>query len=239
MEPELRQTLDQAVAAFQGGDYDTAERLLTALVDRPPVYANVHNMLGFIYSHRGLHEQAVDHFRRALTINPRYTEAQLNLAITLADVGSYDEALAEIRSAQDREQEGGWPVGSPVRDRLANAHAALGRLYHELRLFDHAVAEFDKALSWAPRFADIHLQRALSLAERGALEDADRGIVQALEINPKYVKAYLDLGLVCLRRGQRQRALKAWRQAQALDPDNQLAKIYLRQAEGPAATSPA
>jgi tetratricopeptide (TPR) repeat protein len=105
MEPDLRQILDQAVGAFQGGDYETAERLLLALVDHPPVYANVHNMLGFIYSHRGLPEKAVEQFRRALEINPNYTEAQLNLAITLADIGVYDQALAEYRTAQDREQQ--------------------------------------------------------------------------------------------------------------------------------------
>jgi Flp pilus assembly protein TadD len=64
-------------------------------------------------------------------------------------------------------------------------------------------------------------------------------MVHALEINPKYTKAYLDLGLICLRRGQRERAIKAWRQALALDPENQLAKIYLRQAEGNQPASPA
>ena len=239
MEPDLRQILDQAAAAFQTGDYDTAERLLLALVDHPPVYANVHNMLGFIYSHRGLPEKGVEQFRRALEINPNYTEAQLNLAITLADIGVYDQALAEYRTAQDREQQAGTPISSPVRDRLANAHATLARLYHELRLYEQAVTEYDKALAWAPRFADLHLRRAQSLAEKGALDEADRGLVQALEINPKYTKAYLELGLICLRRGQRQRALKAWRQALALDPGNQLAKIYLRQAEGGQPASPA
>lgn len=239
MEADLRQILDQAVAAFQAGDYETAERLLLGVVNHPPVYANVYNMLGFIYGHRGLPEKAVEQFRRALEINPSYTEAQLNLAITLADIGVYDQALAEYRTAQDREQQAGSPVVAPVRDRLANTHATLGRLYHELHLYDHAVAEFDKALAWAPRFADIHLRRAQTLAEQGALDEAARSLMAALEINPRYIKAYLDLGLICLRRGQRQRALKAWRQALELDPENQLAKIYLRQAEGSQSAPPA
>jgi len=239
VEAELRQVLNQAITAFQEGDYDEAERLLLALAERPPVYANVYNMLGFIYSHRGLPEKATELFRRALGVNPNYTEAQINLAITLSDMGVTDQAIAEYRKIQDREERAGTPVPSPVRDRLANAHSGIGQLYHALRLYDHAVAEFDKALIWAPRFADLHLRRAQSLAEKGALDEADRGLVQALEINPKYTKAYLELGLICLRRGQRQRALKAWRQALALDPGNQLATIYLRQAEGGQPASPA
>ncbi len=232
MEPELKQVLNQATAAFQAGDYEAAEPLLLALAERPPVYANVYNMLGFIYSQRGLPEKAVDLFRRALAVNPNYTEAQLNLTITLADMGVYDQALDEFGKAQAREQQAGAPVPSPVRDRLANAHASLGRLYHELRLFDHAVAEFDKALTWAPRFADLHWRRAQSLAERGALDDAARGLLKALEINPRYTQAYLDLGLVFMRRGNRDQAVQAWKKAQSLDPDNRLAQIYLRQVEG-------
>ena len=238
MEAELKQIFNQATAAFQGGDYEGAERLLLALADHPPVYANVYNMLGFIYSQRGLPEKAVELFRRALSVNPNYTEAQINLAITLSDLGVYDQAIAEYRKVQARETQAGAPVPSPVRDRLANAHSNLGLLYHELRLYDHAVAEYDKALTWAPRFADIHFRRAQSLAERGSLEEAARSLLRALEINPRYVQAYLDLGLVFLRAGNRDQAVKAWQRAVAMDPDNQLAKIYLHQAQRePAAPS--
>ncbi len=239
MDPDLRQVLTQATTAFQAGDYETAEPLLLALVERPPVYANVYNMLGVIYTQRGLPEKAVDLFRRALAVNPHYTEAQLNLTITLADMGVYDQALDEFSKARDREHQAGAPVSSPVRDRLANAHAALGRLYHELRLYDHAVAEFDKALTWAPHFADLHWGRAQSLAARGALDEAARALQQALEINPRYTQAYLDLGMVLLRRGKREQAIRAWRKAQSLDPESRLARIYLRQVEGHPAAPPA
>ncbi len=239
MEAELKQVLNQATAAFQAGDYEVAEPRLLALVERPPVFANVYNMLGFIYSQRGLPEKAVDLFRRALAINPNYTEAQLNLTITLADMGVYDQALDEFGKAHDRERLAGAPVASPVRDRLANAHANLGRLYHELRLYDHAVAEFDKALMWAPRFADLHWRRAQSFAENGALEEAARGLQRALEINPRYTQAYLDLGLVFMRRGDQDQAVQLWQKALSLDPENRLASIYLRQVEEHPATPPA
>lgn len=232
MEPEIRQLLNQATAAFQVGDYETAEPLLMTVAEHPPVFANVYNMLGFIYSQRGMPEKAVELFRRALTVNPNYTEAQLNLTITLADMGVYDQALAEFAKAQERELRGGAAVTSPVRDRLANAHASLGRLYHELRLFGHAVVEFDKALSWAPRFADLHCRRAQSFLEQGAFDEALRGLLKALEINPHYTQAYNDLGLAFLRRGNREQAILAWRKALSLEPENQLAKIYLKQVEG-------
>jgi len=239
MEPEIKQVLNQATTAFEAGDYDRAEPLLAAVAEHPPVFANVYNMLGFIYSQRGLPEKAVELFRRALAVNPNYTEAQLNLTITLADMGVYDEALAEFAKAQEREQQGGAPIASPVRDRLANAHATLGRLYHDLRLYGHAVAEFDKALSWGPRFADLHWRRAQSLAEQGALDEAVGGFLKALEINPRYTQAYNDLGLVFLRRGNREQALLAWRKALTLDPENRLARIYLNQVEGRSETPPA
>ena len=239
MEAELKPLLNQATTAFEAGDYEVAEPLLQALAERPPVFADVYNMLGFIYTQRGLPEKAVDLFRRALAINPNYTEAQLNLTITLADMGVYDQALDEFGKAHERERMAGAPVASPVRDRLANAHANLGRLYHGLRLYDHAVAEFDRALTWAPHFADLHWGRAQSLAEQGALDEAARGFQNALELNPRYTQAYLDLGLVYMRRGDRGQAVQAWQKVLSLDPENRLANIYLRQVEGRPATPPA
>jgi len=48
--PQLRQQIQKATVLFQSGRYDEAEALLLEIVKRTPLYANIYNMLGFIYS---------------------------------------------------------------------------------------------------------------------------------------------------------------------------------------------
>lgn len=238
-EPGVRQLVNLATEAFQASNYDEAERLLLDVIARRPVYANVYNMLGFIYTWKNAPEKAVELFRRALTLNPNYTEAQINLAITLAEMGAADLASLEVGKAQEREEQQPAALASGVRVRLANAHADLGRTYQDLALHEQAVAEYDKALSLCPNFADLHLRRGISCREKGDYAEAGRSFRQALTINPNYVDAHVNLGSLYWKVGNGPAAEKAWRRALELDPKNHLARIYLRQWRAEAGGQPA
>ena len=88
--------------------------------------ADVHDMLGVICHSRGNFAQAEHHFERALAINPSYTEAALNLAVTYNDRGKYEaarEVYARIRGHARRQ-----PAGPrSVRARQDRQHARRGR----------------------------------------------------------------------------------------------------------------
>ena len=228
---ELMQLVQRAATAFQTGDYEDAERLCLEVVQRTPLYANVYNMLGFIYSQRNSPEKAIELFRRALSINPNYTEAQLNLAITLADIGAYGPALREFGLAKEREGDAPTPVSSVIRSKLANAHGDLGKIYFDLGLLQEAVAEYQKALTLGPTYADIHNRLAVCYREQGEHEKALEAFTRSLDINPRYVEAYVNLGILLRRMGQEDQAVSAWEKALALDPRNQLAQMNLRMAK--------
>lgn len=228
---DLKQLVQRAATAFQTGDYEDAERLCLEVVQRTPLYANVYNMLGFIYSQRNSPEKAIELFRRALSINPNYTEAQLNLAITLADIGAYGPALREFGLAKEREGDAPTPLSSVIRSKLANAHGDLGKIYFDLGMHQEAVAEYQKALTLGPVYADIHNRLAVCYREQGEHEKALQTFTRALAINPRYVEAYVNLGILLRRMGQEDRAVSAWEKALALDPRNQLAQMNLRMAK--------
>ena len=226
---DLKHLVQRATTAFQTGEYEDAERLCLEVVQRTPLYANVYNMLGFIYSQRNSPEKAIELFRRALSINPNYTEAQLNLAITLADIGAYGPALREFGLAKAREGGGAAPpLSSVIRSKLANAHADLGKIYFDLGMVSEAVAEYQKALTLGPTYADIHNRLGVCYREQGEHEKALRAVSRAIEINPRYVEAYVNLGILLRRVGQEEQAVAAWEKALALDPRNHLAQMNLR-----------
>jgi tetratricopeptide (TPR) repeat protein len=230
MTAEIRQLVQQATSAFEAGSYDEAEALLLRVVDRTPTYANVFNMLGFIASQRNAGEQAVTLFRRALSLNPDYTEARLNLVLTLTDMGAYEQAAQEATRLESPDAPGPQRLSLGVRGKLANAHADLGRKYHELGLYAEAIAEYDKALLLCPTFPDLHNRRAVSCRELGLYAEAQASLLRALELKPNYVEAYVSLGVLHQKLGNLTDAVKTWERALQLDPKHRLARIYLKQA---------
>jgi len=227
---QLKQQIQQAMALFQAGRYDEAEVLLLEIVKHTPLYANIYNMLGFIYSQRNSPDKAVEVFRQALTINPRYTEARLNLAITLADMGAYSEALREYGLAREGEETKASSLPTHAQARLANAHAELAKAYQELGLYPQAVQEYEKAIGLAPLFPDLHCNLARCYMEAGDGDQAQTALKHALELHPTYADALVQLGLLHYQRRETSQAVSTWEKALTSDPANVLAQIYLRMA---------
>jgi len=236
MAVDFRQVLQQATTAFDAGSYEEAEDLLLQITDKTPTYANVFNMLGFIAGQRNAAEKAVTLFRRALSLNPNYTEARLNLVLTLTEMGLYDQAAEEASKLEVGEPTTSHRLSLGVRGKLANAHADLGKKYHELGLYAEAIAEFDKALRLCPTFPDVHNRRAVSCRELGQYAEAKASLLKALELKPNYVEAYVNLGALHQKLGNLTEAVKSWEHALLLDPKHRLARIYLKQATAPGPT---
>mgnify|MGYP005812172631 CR=1 FL=1 len=230
MAPDIRQLVQRGTAAFEAGEYAEAETLLLLVLDRNTTYANVYHMLGVIAGLRGASQRAVDLFRRALALNPRYSEAQLDLAITLADMGAYDVAATEADKLRAREPGDADRPAPAVLGTLANAHADLARKYHALEMYAEAVEEYDKALRLCPNFPDLHTRRAASCRARRDYAGARASLTRALELNPRYVEAYVSLGQLHRQLGQPGEAVAAWERALELDPAHSLARAYLAQA---------
>jgi tetratricopeptide (TPR) repeat protein len=229
MATDVRQLIQQGTVAFEAGEFAEAEDLLLQAAERAPGFANIYNMLGLIASHRGSPEKAVELFRRALRLNPNYSEAQLNLAITLVELGAYEQAEQEVGKVQERERGSGRP-GLGVLGKLANAHADLARKYHMLGMYAEAVGEYDKALGLCPNFPDIHNRRAISCRELGDFAGSLASLTRALELKPSYVEAMVNLGLLQQRMGNQAEAIAVWERALTLDPTHSLARLYLAQA---------
>lgn len=230
MAPDIGQVLQRGTAAFEAGEYSEAETLLLRVLDRNTTYANVYHMLGVIASFRGASHRAVDLFRHALALNPRYSEAHLNLAITLSDMGAYDVAAAAVGKLQALEPGDDDRPGPAILGKLANAHADLARKYHALGMYAEAVGEYDKALGLCPDFPDIHKRRAASCRELRDYAGAKASLTRALDLNPRYVEAYVNLGQIHRRMGHLAEAIAAWERAIELNPTHPLARIYLAQA---------
>lgn len=229
MDDRIKQLLLLGREHYAKGELEKAEHALRLVLDEEDRFADVHDMLGVIAHQRGNFVQAERHFQRALEINPGYTEAALNLAVTYNDRGKYAAARELHEQIQARRDASPHDRLDPfARGKIANMHADLSQAYSDCGLIDDAVAELTKAVMLCPQFADLRTRLGNLLREQGDVDGARREHQAAVEARPTYVPARIQLGVTMLALGEPEAAAAEWQVALDHEPDNARAKMYLR-----------
>ena len=70
-----------------------------------PSDAGAHNNLGVLYHQKGLVEEAIAEFVKALELDPKMQVAQDNLDIAYRESGHYDRRITELREGVRRRPE--------------------------------------------------------------------------------------------------------------------------------------
>lgn len=229
MHERLENLLRIARESYGRRDYGVAEPALRQVLELQGNYPDVHNMLGMILHGYGDLIGATKHFERAAELNPRYTEAVLNLAIAHADRGEYEAA----RNTYDRLQSGhtGTMADPFVRGKIANQHADLATSYLDAGRPHEAIAELQRAIDLCSEFPDLHTRLASLYRDQGNHALAREHLACAILTNPRYAPAHVLLGLTMLSLGAPDRAVVSFRAALSADPGNKAAKMHLRRIE--------
>ena len=173
-----------------------------------PSDAGAHNNLGVLYYQKGLVEDAIAAFSRALELDPKMQVAQRNLEIAYHDTGYYDRQVAQLRERLRQ-----VPDDRDARWELGRAYAILGS--HE-----HAVEEFEQLLAHRPKDVAAIIQLGLAEKNRGRPEVATEWFMRAVELEPESTVVHFYLGEIYYNRGLNTEALAALQRAVELNPDN-------------------
>ena len=224
--------------AFEEKDFQRAERLLLEAIAGGVDYPDIHHTLGLIYHYWGKFEEAVREFEISLSRNPEYAEALMSLAITLNELGRYEEAKnAHQRVAGSLAKPSGrTTLGSFFAGKIANLHAELGELYLTLGITEEAITEYRKALQIAPGFPDLRVRLAVALREGGRFEEGLEELDRAMQDRPELVSALAQQGVILYLLGRKEEARKAWENALFQDPQNKLVQLYLNTLDRDAGT---
>jgi tetratricopeptide (TPR) repeat protein len=180
-----------------------AEHLIALRLD--PESATVHfNLAAFLSAHAT--DLALESYRTALTLDPAFPDAQLNLGLTLADEGDVEEALAALRIAVEQAPEDPLPrheLASLLMDE-GEYRAAIGQLKEVTRL--------------APDLFDAWLDLGIAYAQQGFYEEAERAYAGAARLRPDDLLLNYNVGGLHALWGKPDSSLVALRRALSIDP---------------------
>jgi len=238
VDDKLKQAIALGREHYEKREYDKAEHYLQKVIAQGGNrFADVHNMMGVIHHDKGRLEEARDEFRRALDLNPNYTEASLNLAVTFNDLGDYDKAHQVYRSALARDARGPNEQDAFAKGKIANLHAELAQAYLDIGMPNEAVQEYRDAIRLCPQFADLRVRLANVYRQINDLPAARYELEEAMRVRPQWNPARVAMGVLLLVSGQRQKALDQWEEVLRVEPDNKAAQMYLRMARHPTTLS--
>lgn len=219
MDESTKELLERGRELYRKGDYKNAELALDQVVAQGTVFADVYDMLGVIAHSRGDLRAAETRFRQALAQNPSYTDALLNLAVTLNDQRKYDEARDIWKRLSSKTPTNDKVIESFARGKIANMHAELAQAYSDVGQIDEAIEQLEKAVRLGPSFADLRYRLGILYRDATRLEEARRTFEAAISANPKHLRSYISLGSTCLALGDKQAAREAWNDALGLGPE--------------------
>ena len=94
----------------------------------------------------------------------------------------------------------------------------LGMTYHDLGLFDKAIASFKNALLYSPRDSAIYYQLGTLAMDQFYDREAEGYFLEGLKINPDHVLILVALGRLYVRMNQASAAISVLRQVTQRDP---------------------
>lgn len=211
---------------------NSAEKILEQAVLLNNQAPEVFHLLGLVYTKKGKFKKAALAFERCLNLDPFHTEAAIALSSLYNDMGKYREG-AQVFSKTKKRLEKHPPGFDPlINQQLSKRHGELGTFYMRYERFREAYHEFAKALNLEPDHLQYSLQMAKCLFKTGDKDGSVALLRKTSEKHPKSPELKIQLGICYHSQKRLAEAQREWLDAQALDPENKMAHMYLSMLEG-------
>jgi Tfp pilus assembly protein PilF len=203
-----------ALTVIQTLTWKNSERLWTHALSVAPSSLGHYN-LGLVLEGQGRWDQAIDHYRAALSIKPNFPEAHYNWGVILSRQGRINEAIEHYREALR------------IKPDHAEAHYNWALAVSAQARDDEAIDHYKMALKLKPEFAAAHNNWGNALVRQGRWAGAVEHYEAALRIKPDYAEAHNNLASLFARQERWKDAIAHYQRALQIRPDLRSARENL------------
>jgi Flp pilus assembly protein TadD len=210
----LNDLLDEAQRHIDAKEFEAAVAPLQTVIAEQPEFAYAHFQLAYVYTALKKSDEANAEYARTIAIDPKMSEAYLNLGILLLDKQEAAAAVAPLRKAVEL-----LPAQSRPRYLLAVALDRSG---------DHAGASesFEALLHLDPNDLTAIDYLGWAALRQGKPDEAEKRFRRALEVQPKEPEAQSGLAH-SLDAQKKPEAARAYRDYLELKSDDSEARSRL------------
>ncbi|RYZ84844.1 MAG: tetratricopeptide repeat protein [Proteobacteria bacterium] len=229
--------LSEAREYFIDGNYKMVEPILQQMLLQSTRNPEVYQMLATIYYDKGQFSKAIKTFKRALEIDPTYTDASVGLSIILNDLGKYEEGKQVFVDAQNLLDKRSGKNDPFVDEKLASKHEELADLYFQYKRYNEALEQLLKAQKLSSRKAEITMRISEVNVQLGQSDRAVKDLRTLIREYPHFIPARLKLGVIYYNSNNIAEATEQWENILMRDPQHPEALRYLKMAQAAGITS--
>jgi len=222
---ELQQQIKIGKDLTRAREYSKAEEIFLKILKKVKL-ADVYNAMGLLYADQGKFNFAEVAFKKALSINPNYMEAALNLSVVYNNLGLGRKSKEIYQRLKDYGAKSKGAMDPMLMSRIANLHAEIGDLYHSVGENKLAVQEYEMAVSLCPEYIDIQTKLATAYRELGQSSKSMKIFNKYKKKAAKFAPFWIALGVTHYAKNKRKLAHAAWAKAIQIEPRNKIAKAY-------------
>ena len=172
-----------------------------------PDYPDLHNQFGLLLMVEGDPGGGESHFLEALSFNPKYREATLNLGFLYIEMKRWKEAKEVLLSEAKKYPKDGF------------LHHALGILYLRAKKRIEALGHIHKAIQCHPYYRDYY--QKIGIWHRGKVHLDQKGerFFKKIHLNYPCAQFHNFIGLYLAKKGKSTQAVRELKKAAELKPD--------------------
>lgn len=240
--------------SYKNGDLNKAEEFLQKAINLYPDYLPSLKLMAEIYVRQNKYKEAIIYYKRALLVNPKDTEARINLADVYGWKGEYDRSIGLYKEVlEDEPNNVSAMLGLAKVLRWAQRFEEAKNIYRQIiqkepeninalsglsttlaftNNYEKAIDIINKAIEISPQDAELYKNKAEFLSWQGRFKEAIAIYNEALKLNPKDPEIYHNIGNTFTWSKNYKRAVEAFEKAYNLEPENinhllDMAKAYL------------
>jgi len=199
---------------------DQAEKILekalelfnTAKTD-PEIYFN----LAFIYGKKNQQEKEIDFYKKALELNPNFTDAAVNLAVIYKKINLFDEAIKYLKPVINKDT-----VAFQPELQLIDVYIAANDLENAQKIIDTINPENIKDNQYK---SELFNKKAVISIKRKQYVEALEHLKAALKYNFWNVKVRINSGILFYEKQEFETALSEFNSA--IEQDNYNPDLYI------------
>lgn len=255
-EPNIRLEMIRVLAWSE--QYAEAARLLLRKLEEDPENIEALVLLADIYRWNDDLDSAVEHYQRALEVEPDYESALAGLEEVekMRELRREEARRFSISVMEERYREN--PEDLEIRLQLARLYVAAGRhgearehfefylrhwpgrisvrreyarVLRNIGQYHESIRELRRCLLENPEDVSLRMEIVTMLMWEGLYEEARRELEEVQELAPDRVEVHWDLARIHHMEAEWEEALHHYRRVLEIDPDYQVAEVRVRAIE--------
>jgi type IV pilus assembly protein PilF len=200
--------------ALQANRREDALREFGEALSQDERHAPAHLGRGITYQYFGKLAEAEADYRRAIELDPGFSDAHNALGQLLAQTGRLEGAVASFDRALE----------NMLYTQAYVARCNKGQTLYRMGRRDEGVAELRACLATAPRYCPGHRELGRIQLEEGKVKDALGSLRRYSELCDKVPDAWFQLGLAQMKAGDTDQARAAFERCESIAADGPLSE---------------